>query len=67
MGALRNLSITEQVGLLFVALFGVLAIVTVIAFSRTLSDRSDEQLAMHERLKRDLRQPAFPMLVFGWL
>jgi phosphatidate cytidylyltransferase len=55
MGALRNLSITEQVGLLFVALFGVLAIVTAIAVSRTLSDLGDEQAAAHEQFKRDLR------------
>jgi len=55
MGALRNLSVSQQIGLLFVALFGVLAIVTVIAFSRTLRDRSDAQLDAHERFKRDLR------------
>lgn len=55
MGALRNLTITEQVGLLFVALFGVLALVTAFAVTRSLRDPSDEQLALHERFKRDLR------------
>ena len=55
MGHLRNLTVSQQIGLLFVALFGVLIVVTVIAFSRTLRDRSDEQLEAHERFKRDLR------------
>ena len=55
MGALRELTVTQQVGLLFVLLFGVLAIVTAIAFGRTLRERSDAQLAAHEQFKRDLR------------
>ena len=55
MGALRELTVTQQVGLLFVLLFGVLAIVTAIAFGRTLRERSDEQLAAHVQFKRDLR------------
>jgi len=55
MGALRSLTVSQQVGLLFVALFGALTIVTIIAFTRTLRDRSDAQLADHEQFKRDLR------------
>ncbi len=55
MGFLRNLSVSQQIGLLFVALFGVLVIVTALAFSRTLRERSDEQLVAHEQFKRDLR------------
>ena len=55
MGTLRNLTVSQQVGLLFVLLFGVLAVTTAIAFSRTLRDRSDEQLAAHLQFKRDLR------------
>ncbi|HKW83143.1 MAG TPA: phosphatidate cytidylyltransferase, partial [Burkholderiaceae bacterium] len=55
MGALRNLTVSQQIGLLFVALFGVLIVVTAIAFSRTLGERSDEQLVAHEQFKRDLR------------
>jgi phosphatidate cytidylyltransferase len=55
MGALRNLTVSQQVALLFVALFGLLAIVTIVAFSRTLRERTDQQLADHERFKRDLR------------
>ena len=55
MDALRELGVTQQVGLLFVLLFGVLGIVTAIAFGRTLRERSDEQLAAHVQFKRDLR------------
>ena len=55
MGALRELTVSQQIGLLFVALFGLLAVVTVVAFSRTLRDRSDEDLAPHAQFKRDLR------------
>ncbi len=55
MGSLRALSVTEQIGLLFVVLFGLLAIATMIAFGRTLGNRSDAQLAAHEQFKRDLR------------
>ena len=55
MGALRELTVSQQIGLLFVALFGLLAVVTVVAFSRTLRDRSDEDLAKHAQFKRDLR------------
>jgi phosphatidate cytidylyltransferase len=58
MGSLRDLSMSHQVGLLFVVLFGLLALVTIIAFSRSLRDRSDHserQRAGHEQFKRDLR------------
>jgi len=55
MGALRDLTIGHQVGLLFVGLFGVLFIVTLIEFGRTLRDPLPEQQEAHERLKRDLR------------
>ena len=55
MDALRQLSISQQVGLLFVGLFGALLLITFIAFSRTLRERSTEQQETHERFKRDLR------------
>jgi hypothetical protein len=55
MGALRNLTVSQQVGLLFVVLFGLLTVISVIAFTRTLRDRSEGELALHERFKRDLR------------
>ena len=55
MDALRSLSIGQQVGLLFVGLFGVLLLTTFIAFSRTLRERSTEQQDQHERFQRELR------------
>ena len=55
MGSLRALSVSEQIGLLFVLLFGLLALVTMVAFGRTLRDRGDAELAAHEQFKRDLR------------
>ena len=55
MDALRELSISQQVGLLFIGLFGVLSLITFVAFSRTLRERSTEQQDAHERFKRDLR------------
>ncbi len=55
MGALRQLTISQQVGLLFLALFGVLALVTIVEFSRTLRDLTPARQELHERFKRDLR------------
>ena len=55
MGALRNLSVSEQVGLLFVALFGVLALVTVIALVRTLRDSDAQTQETQQSFNRDLR------------
>ena len=64
MGALRDLSVSQQIGLLFVGLFGLLALVTAIAFSRTLRDRDDDQLAAHAQFKRDLRAVWVGTVVF---
>lgn len=55
MGALRDLTITQQVGLLFLALFGILALVTIVEVSRTIRDLTPERQEMHEQFKRDLR------------
>jgi phosphatidate cytidylyltransferase len=56
MGALRKLTITQQVGLLFVALFGVLVLATLAAFSRTLRDELDDAgRRRHEQFRRDLK------------
>ena len=55
MDALRQLSISQQVGLLFIGLFGVLLLITFVAFSSTLRERSTEQHDAHERFRRDLR------------
>ena len=64
MGALRELTVSQQIGLLFVLLFGGLAIVTTIAFGRSLGERSDEQLAAHQQFKRDLRAVWVGALLF---
>ena len=66
MGALRSLSVSQQVGLLFVILFGLLSLVTTIAFSRTLRDQSEAQLEAHQQFKRDLRAVWVGAVMF-WL
>jgi len=55
MGQLRALTVSQQVGLLFVVLFGLLALVTLIAFGRSLRDLSPEQVALRERFAVELR------------
>lgn len=64
MGALRSLSVSQQVGLLFVVLFGLLALVTIVAFGRTLRDRPPEQAGTGERFTRELRALWLGALVF---
>ena len=54
MGALRDLGVAQQVGLLFVSLFGVLALVTLIAFGRSFRELGDAQRQAHEGFKREL-------------
>ena len=55
MGALRNLTISQQIGILFCVVFGVLLVVTTVAFGRSLRDRSPAELLAHTQFKRDLR------------
>lgn len=55
MGSLRNLSVTEQVGLLFIVLFGLLSLVTIVSFSRTLREQTEEELERQLRFRLDLR------------
>jgi len=64
MGALRNLTISQQVGLLFVALFGVLVVVTLIAFWRSLRELAPDQPQTHEQFHRDLRAVWFGAVLF---
>jgi len=66
MGALRDLDITQQVGLLFVALFGVLVIATMIELYRTLRDPTDDESELHARYMRDLRATWFGAVLF-WI
>jgi phosphatidate cytidylyltransferase len=55
MSSLRELGVTQQVGLLFVALFGVLTIVTLVGFSRSFRERAAVHQLAYERFVRDLR------------
>jgi len=55
MGQLRSLGATQQVALLFVALFGVLAIVSIVVFSRSFREHDPAAETAHERLVRDVR------------
>jgi phosphatidate cytidylyltransferase len=66
MGTLRALGVSQQIGLLFVALFGVLALATLVAFSRTLREQTAAQQDRHERRKRDLRAVWVGAVLF-WL
>ncbi len=55
MGALRGLSVTQQVGLLFVVVFGLLALVTAVSQLRTLRETDDtRENDRRQRFKRDL-------------
>jgi phosphatidate cytidylyltransferase len=55
MGELRALGVSQQLALLFVAIFGALAIATLIAFGRSLRELSPEKTARNERFTRELR------------
>ena len=64
MTSLRSLSTTQQVGLLFVTLFGVLLLVTLVAFARSFREPTDAQLALQERWTRELRAIWIGALLF---
>ena len=66
MGELRALSVSQQVGLLFVVLFGLLAVVTIVAFTKSLRDQTPEQTALRERFARELRALWLGALLF-WI
>ena len=66
MGALRALSVSQQVGLLFVVLFGLLGLVTLIAFGRSFRELPPEQMAIRERFARELRALWIAAIVF-WI
>ena len=55
MGGLRTLTVSQQVGLLFVALFGALLMATLVAFSRGVRADTPERIAASEQFTRDLR------------
>ena len=53
--SLRHLTTGQEIGLLFLLLFGVLAVATVGAFLFSLRELTDKQHQRHDRFKRDLR------------
>lgn len=55
MNALRQLTSAQQVGLLFVLLFGALAAATAFGVLRSLREPTTARSARHERFKRELR------------
>ena len=66
MNALRALSVSQQVGLLFVVLFGLLGVVTIVAFGKSLREATPEQTAIRERFGRELRALWIAAVVF-WI
>jgi len=66
MGDLRSLTVSQQVGLLFVVLFGLLGAATVAAFVRTIRDSSPERRGMQKRLARELRALWVGLVMF-WI
>src|SRR5512147_2668866 len=55
MGSLRDLSVDQQVALLFVLLFGLLAIVSIVATTRSVRERAPAEQELFDRFVRDLR------------
>jgi len=55
MGALRQLTVSQQIGLLFVIVFGLLAIATAVAFTRSLRDMQPDKQAAYDSMLHDLR------------
>ncbi|HEX4233209.1 MAG TPA: phosphatidate cytidylyltransferase [Caldimonas sp.] len=66
MGELRTLTVSQQVGLLFVVLFGLLGLVTIVAFGRSLRDLTPAQTALRERFAGELRALWVGALLF-WI
>jgi phosphatidate cytidylyltransferase len=66
MNALRSLTVTEQVGLLFVILFGLLVLATVVVWAVTLREPGEQGVGRFQRLRRDLRALWLGGVVF-WL
>lgn len=52
---LRQLTDNQQVAVLFVLLFGLLTIVSIIVNGRSLQDLDEVRLARHQRVRADLR------------
>ena len=61
---LRNWSVTEQVGVLFVVLFGMLALAGVVVALRSLRERDEAGRERQQQLQRDLRALVVGAVVF---
>jgi phosphatidate cytidylyltransferase len=66
MNDLRTLPVDGQIGLLFVALFGVLALVSVAVLVRALRDDDEARRDRRQQMQRDLRAVWIGSAVF-WL
>lgn len=55
MGALRELPVSQQIALLFVIVFGLLALATAAAVARSLRDMPPEKQVRHDAMLHDLR------------
>ena len=66
MTSLRALSTSQQVGLLFVTLFGILLLATLAAFARSIRESTEAQSALQERFARELRAVWVGALLF-WI
>jgi phosphatidate cytidylyltransferase len=66
MSSLAQLTVNEQVSALFVALFGLLTLATVVGFALSLRERDEFVDTRHQTFKRDLRAVWVGAVVF-WL
>jgi phosphatidate cytidylyltransferase len=66
MQTLRQLDATQQIALLFLLLFGLLALATLLAFARSLQGLPPERREAHEAMRRELRMLWFAATVF-WI
>ncbi len=66
MSSLRNLSASEQIGLLFLILLGVLLLASAAAVLHSLRERTPREQELHERFRRDLRAVWVSTTIF-WL
>jgi phosphatidate cytidylyltransferase len=69
MGALGALPIRQQIGLLFVALFGLLFLALLGSFLYSLREMDEEQRERYEQFTRDLRAVWIGAILFwlGWV
>ena len=52
---LRSLTISQQIGLLFIIVFGVLSLATVSAFAKSLRAMPEDKQESYDAMRRDLR------------